>query len=112
MEMRRILVQKRRAPTIAVDRAILKSLEAAFDFQLAHLRYRFLKTREAQADTTLPAIVMRCCALYPQPAPALWPAWPPTGRLSAAAWPRPVRDEAVTGYRPPTDVARSVEGPR
>jgi hypothetical protein len=52
-EMRRILVEKRRIPAIAMDRAILKSLEAAFDFQLAPLRYRFLKTTEAQSHTTL-----------------------------------------------------------
>ena len=39
-EMMRILVEKRRIPAIAADRAILKSLEAAFDFQLADLRYR------------------------------------------------------------------------
>jgi hypothetical protein len=31
----------------------LKSLEAAFDFQLAHLRQRFLRTMEAQSHTTL-----------------------------------------------------------
>ena len=34
-EMRRILVEKRRVPAIAADRVILKSLEAAFDFQSA-----------------------------------------------------------------------------
>jgi hypothetical protein len=45
-EMRRILVEKRRIPAIAADRAILKSLEAAFDFQLADLRSRYLKTME------------------------------------------------------------------
>ena len=52
-EMRRILVEKRRIPAIAADRAISKSLQAAFDFQSAHLRYRFLKTMEAQSHTTL-----------------------------------------------------------
>ena len=34
-EMRQILVEKRRIPAIAADQAILKSLEAAFDFQSA-----------------------------------------------------------------------------
>jgi hypothetical protein len=38
-EMRRTLVEKRRIPAIAADRAILKTLEAAVDFQLANLRY-------------------------------------------------------------------------
>jgi hypothetical protein len=55
--MRRILVEKRRIPAIAANRAILKSLEAAFDFQLAHLRYRFLKTMEAQSNTTLDHLI-------------------------------------------------------
>jgi len=50
-------VEKRRIPAIAADRAILKSLEAAFDFQSAHLRYRFLKTMEAQSDTTLDHLI-------------------------------------------------------
>src|SRR6516162_11602514 len=52
-EMRRFLVEKHRIPAIAAERAILKSLEAAFDFQLAPLRYRFLKTTEVQSHTTL-----------------------------------------------------------
>lgn len=56
-EMRRILVEKRRIPAIAADRAILKSLEAAFDFQLAHLRYWFLKTTEVQSHTTLDHLI-------------------------------------------------------
>ena len=57
-EMRRILVDKRRrVPAIAADRAILKSLEAAFDFQSAHLRYRFLKTMEGQSQTTLDHLI-------------------------------------------------------
>jgi hypothetical protein len=56
-EMRRILVEKRHIPAIAADRAILKSLEAAFDFQSAHLRYRFLKTMEAQSHTTLDHLI-------------------------------------------------------
>ena len=56
-EMRRILVEKRRITAIAADRAILKSLEAAFDFQLAHLRYWFLKTTEVQSHTTLDHLI-------------------------------------------------------
>src|SRR2546430_7682228 len=52
-EMMRILVEKRQISAIAANRAILKSLEAAFDFQSAHPRYRFLKTMEAQSHTTL-----------------------------------------------------------
>jgi hypothetical protein len=52
-EMMRILVKKRHIPAIAANRAILKTLEAAFDFQSAHPRYRFLKTMEAQSHTTL-----------------------------------------------------------
>jgi hypothetical protein len=56
-EMRRILVEKRRIPAIAAARAILKSLEAAFDFQSADLRYRSLKTLEAQSHTTLDHLV-------------------------------------------------------
>ena len=55
--MRRILVEKRRIPAIAADRAILKSLEAAFDFQLADLRYRYLKTMEAKSHTTLDHLI-------------------------------------------------------
>ena len=44
-DMRRILLKKGRVRPIAADRAILKSLEAAFDFQLAGLRYRFFSRR-------------------------------------------------------------------
>src|SRR5215467_5146853 len=55
--MRRILVEKRRIPAIAADRAILKSLEAAFDFQLADLRYRYLKTMEAKSLTTFDHLI-------------------------------------------------------
>ena len=58
-EMRRILVEKRRIPAIAADRVILKSLEAAFDFQLAHLRYWFLKTTEVQSHTTLDHLIRK-----------------------------------------------------
>jgi hypothetical protein len=57
IEMRRILVEKRRVAAIAADRAILKSLEAAFDFQLSHLRQRFLRTMEAQSQTTLDHLI-------------------------------------------------------
>ena len=56
-EMRQILVGKRRVPTIAVDRAILKSLEAAFDFQLVNLCYRDAKTMEDQSHTTLDHLI-------------------------------------------------------
>ncbi len=56
-EMRRILVEKGRVPAIAADRAILKSLEAAFDFQLADLRYRCLKTMEARSQATLDHLI-------------------------------------------------------
>lgn len=48
-EMRRILVRNRHISVITADRAILKTLEAAVDFQFAHLRYRSLKTVEAQS---------------------------------------------------------------
>ena len=56
-EMKRILVEKRRVPAIAADRAIMKTLEAAFDFQTADLRYRFLKKMEAQSHTTLDHLI-------------------------------------------------------
>jgi hypothetical protein len=56
-EMRRILVEKRRIPAAAADRAILKSVEAAFDFQLAHLRYRFLRTMAEQSHATLDHLI-------------------------------------------------------
>jgi hypothetical protein len=56
-EMRRILVHKR-IPVIAADRAILKTLEAAVDFQLADLRYRSLKTMEAQSLDTLDRLIL------------------------------------------------------
>jgi hypothetical protein len=56
-EMRRILVEKRHIPAIAANRAILKSLEAAFGFQLAHLRYRFLQTTEIHSHTTLDHLI-------------------------------------------------------
>jgi hypothetical protein len=55
--MRRILVEKRRVPAILADRAILKSLEAAFDFQLADLRYRFLKRAENRSHATLDDLI-------------------------------------------------------
>ena len=56
-EMRRILVEQRRVPTIVADRAILKSLEAAFDFQLADLQYRHLKTMEGQSHAALDHLI-------------------------------------------------------
>jgi len=56
-DMRRILLKKGRVRPIAADRAILKSLEAAFDFQLAGLRYRFLKTAEAHSHATLDHLI-------------------------------------------------------
>src|SRR6516165_9580381 len=56
-EMRRILVEKRCVSPMAVDRAILKSLEAAFDFQLADLRYRYVKEMEARSHTTLDHLI-------------------------------------------------------
>jgi len=56
-DMRRILLKKGRVRPIAADRAILKSLEAAFDFQLADLRYRFLKTAEAHSHATLDHLI-------------------------------------------------------
>jgi hypothetical protein len=56
-EMMRILVEKRHIPAIAANRAILKTLEAAFDFQSARPRYRFLKTMEAQSHTTLNRLI-------------------------------------------------------
>jgi hypothetical protein len=56
-EMRRILVKNGRISAIAADRAILKTLEAAFDFQLAAARYRFLKRIEAHFHTTLDHLI-------------------------------------------------------
>jgi hypothetical protein len=56
-EMRRILLEKRHIPAVAADQAILKGLEAAFDFQSADLRYRFLKTMEVQSNTTLDHLI-------------------------------------------------------
>ena len=51
--MRRILLKKRRISAIAADRAILKTLEAAIDFQLADLRHRSLKTMDAYSIARL-----------------------------------------------------------
>jgi hypothetical protein len=56
-DMRRILVEKGRVPAIAADRAIQKTLEVAFDFQLADLRYRSLKTVEARSHATLDHLI-------------------------------------------------------
>src|SRR5262245_39313569 len=58
-EMRRILVKKRHVSAIAADRAILKTLEAAVDFQLAYLRYRSLKTMDDQSLDTLDRLILR-----------------------------------------------------
>jgi hypothetical protein len=57
-EMRRILVKKGDVSAVAADRAILKSLEAAVDFQLADLRYRSLKTMEAQSFDMLDRLTL------------------------------------------------------
>jgi hypothetical protein len=56
-EMRIIPVTKRHVSTIAADRAILKTLKVAVDFQIAHLRYRSLKTMETQSLDTLDGVV-------------------------------------------------------
>jgi hypothetical protein len=56
-EMRAILI-KRRVPAITADRAILKTLAVAVDFQLADLRYRSLKTMEAQSLDTLDRLIL------------------------------------------------------
>src|SRR5215471_16214171 len=47
----------RRVPATTADRAILKTLEAAFDFQLANLRYRSLKTMEVRSLVTLDHLI-------------------------------------------------------
>ena len=57
-EMRSILLKKRHVSAVVADQAILKSLEAAVDFQLAHLRYRSLKTMEAQSLDTLDRLIL------------------------------------------------------
>jgi hypothetical protein len=54
--MRQILL-KRRISAIAADRAILKTLEAAIDFQLTDLRHRSLKTIEAYSYRTLDHLI-------------------------------------------------------
>jgi hypothetical protein len=56
-EMKRILLKNGRISTAAADRAILKSLEASFDFQSADLRYRFLNRMEVQSHTTLDQLI-------------------------------------------------------
>jgi hypothetical protein len=55
-EMRRILV-KRRIPVATADRAILKTMEAAVEFQLSELRYRSLKAMENQSQDTLDRLI-------------------------------------------------------
>ena len=57
-EMRRILVRKCHISVIEADRAILKTLKAAVDFQLAYLRSRSLKTMEAQSLGTLDGLIL------------------------------------------------------
>src|SRR5262245_2782375 len=57
-EMRRILRKKRRVSAVAADRAILMSLEAAVAFQLADLRYRSLKTMQAQSLDMLDRLIL------------------------------------------------------
>jgi hypothetical protein len=57
LEMRRILVEKHHVPGVAADRAIQRTLEAAVDFQIADLRYRSLKTTEAQSHSTLDRLI-------------------------------------------------------
>jgi hypothetical protein len=54
--MRRLLVEKG-IPTMMADRAIQKTLEAAFDFQLADLRYRSLRAIEAHSHATLDYLI-------------------------------------------------------
>jgi hypothetical protein len=56
-EMRRLLLEKDRIPTMMADRAIQKTLEAAFDFQLADLRYRSLRAIEAHSHATLDYLI-------------------------------------------------------
>jgi hypothetical protein len=55
--MRRILVEKRRIPVIAADRAISKTLEAAFDFQAADQRYDCLRTMGNRSHDTLDHLI-------------------------------------------------------
>jgi hypothetical protein len=55
--MRRLLLEKSRVPAIVADRAIQKTLGAAFDLQLADLRYRSLKTIEARSHATLDHLI-------------------------------------------------------
>jgi hypothetical protein len=56
-EMRRILLEKGRVPAIAADRAILKTLGAAIDFQLAYHRYRCLRAMEVHSHATLDHLI-------------------------------------------------------
>src|SRR5262249_41278861 len=51
--MRRILVKKRRIHDVAVERAILNTLKAAVEFQMADLRYRCLKATEVHSRDAL-----------------------------------------------------------
>jgi hypothetical protein len=58
-DMRRILMERRHIPAVAADRAILKTLEAAVDFQIADLRYDSLKAMEARSYDALDRLI-RC----------------------------------------------------
>jgi hypothetical protein len=55
-EMRRILMKKR-VSVILADRAISKTMEVAVDFQLAGIRYRFLKAMEDQSHAVLDRLI-------------------------------------------------------
>src|SRR5436853_164968 len=56
--MRTILLNNRHVSIIAADRAILTTLKAAIDFQLADLRYHSLKTLEAQSLDTVDRLIL------------------------------------------------------
>ena len=56
-EMRRLLLENGRVPAIVADRAIQKTLQAAFDFQLADLQCRSLKAMEARSRATLDHLI-------------------------------------------------------
>ena len=50
-------MERRHIPAVAVDRAILKTLEAAVDFQIADLRYGSLKAMEARSHVALDHLI-------------------------------------------------------
>ncbi len=62
-EMRRILLKSRKVSALAADRAILQSLKAAVDFQLAYLRYCSLKTMQSQSLDVLDRLAQSLRAL-------------------------------------------------